>query len=83
MATLVKSPGLTSTSPLSFLNSSRAIKDSDLRPALTTDVVHVHATTSGGDHFARAHFLAREAFLEKGGETILGGYCGAAFDIDT
>jgi len=36
IATLTKSPGLTSTSPLSFLNSSRGMNDSDFSPALTT-----------------------------------------------
>jgi hypothetical protein len=36
MDTETKSPGLTSTSPASFLNSSAAITDSDFSPALTT-----------------------------------------------
>src|SRR6266571_4500935 len=48
-----------------------------LEACIDHHVVHVHADDFGGDHFARAHFLAREAFLEKGGETILGNYCGA------
>src|SRR6266568_905593 len=47
-----------------------------LEAGVDDDVVHVHADDFSGDHFARAHFLAREAFLEQGGETILGSYCG-------
>ncbi len=49
-----------------------------LEARVDDDVVHVHADDFGGDHLTGAHFLAREAFLEKGGETFLGGccYCG-------
>src|SRR6266705_2741307 len=47
-----------------------------LEAGVDDDVIHVHADDFSGDHFARAHFLAREAFLEQGGETILGSYCG-------
>ena len=36
MATEIKSPSLTSSSPWSFINSSTGIKLSDFRPALTT-----------------------------------------------
>src|SRR5713101_7106264 len=50
-----------------------------LEAGVDDDVVHVHADDFGGDHFAGAHFLAREAFLEKGGEglwRIRRSYCG-------
>src|SRR5438552_3469149 len=48
-----------------------------LEAGVDDDVVHIHADDFGGDHFARAHFLARQAFLEKCGEILLGSYCGS------
>ena len=58
MATVTKSPGLTSISPLSFLNSSMGMNDSDLRPGVDDDDVEVDANDFGGDELALAHFLA-------------------------
>src|SRR4051812_37174620 len=46
MATETKSPTWTSTSPLSFLNSSTGTYASDLRPALTTTKLCSMRTTS-------------------------------------
>ena len=46
MATVTKSPALTSISPLSFLNSSIGMKLSDLSPALTTTTLKSTRTTS-------------------------------------
>src|SRR3569623_1670670 len=46
MATDTKSPTCTSTSPLSFLNSSIGTYASDLRPALTTTKLCSMRTTS-------------------------------------
>ena len=46
IATETKSPTLTSSSPLSFLNSSIGMKASDLRPALTITKLWSRRTTS-------------------------------------
>src|SRR3954451_15381640 len=46
MATETKSPAWTSISPLSFLNSSIGMYDSDFRPALTTTWLCSTRTTS-------------------------------------
>src|SRR6266699_5785259 len=49
-----------------------------LEARVDDDVVHVDTDDFGGDHFAGAHFLARQAFLEKGGEGFrrIRSYCG-------
>src|SRR6185503_61778 len=46
MATGTKSPGLASTSPRSFLNSSMGMKLSDFSPAFTTTKLESRRTTS-------------------------------------
>ena len=46
MATVTKSPALTSISPLSSLNSSIGMNDSDFNPALTTTTLKSTRTTS-------------------------------------
>ncbi len=82
MATVTKSPGLTSISPLSFLNSSIGMKLSDLRPALTTTMLKSTRDDLGGDQFALAHLLPREGFLEQRGEIFhrrIGGGGGGAW----
>ena len=70
MATETKSPTLTSSSPRSFLNSSVEIALSDLSPALTITTFGSTRDHLGGDHFADAHLLARQALLEEGGEAV-------------
>ncbi len=71
MATVTKSPALTSTSPLSFLNSSIGNEAFGLEAGVDDDDVVVDARDFGGDQFALAHFLPCEGFLEQGGEVVL------------
>ena len=54
---------------LEFLERNEAL---GLQPGIDDHVVGVDADHFGGDHFADAHFLARQAFLEQCGETFLG-----------
>jgi hypothetical protein len=44
-----------------------------LQPGIDHHVIRVDADHLGGDHFADAHLLAREAFLEQRGERLGGG----------
>ena len=55
---------------LEFLDRDEAL---GLEAGIDDDEVVVDADDFGGDHFALPHFLAREAFLEQGGE-IFGGW---------
>ena len=65
MATVTKSPGLTSISPLSFLNSSMLNERFGLQAGVDDDDVEVDANDLGGDELALAHFLAWQRFLEQ------------------
>ena len=70
MATVTKSPALTSISPSSFLNSSIGMKLSDLSPALTTTMLKSTRTTSAVMSSPwRISPRARDS-LEQGGEAF-------------
>ena len=84
MATVTKSPALTSISPLSSLNSSIGMNDSDFRPALTTTTLNSTRTTSAVISSPWRISWRDERFLEQRGEifhrriggSVAGGHLG-------
>ena len=69
-ATSTSSPALTSTSPRSFLNCSRGMTASDLRPTLTMTTSPVTSTIEPGQDHSGADALVSETLLEELGETF-------------
>ena len=83
MATETKSPGLhfeLAAVVLELLGRDVALR---LQAGVDDDEVGVDADHFGGDDFARAHFLARQALLEQRGEVLddVGGLVGVAVAV--
>ena len=73
MATETKSPGFDfefAAVVLEFFGGDGAF---GLEPGVDDHDVGVDRDDFGGDHFTDAHFLARKALLEEGGEAV---FCG-------